>query len=110
MSQGLQIFNSAGIKTFDSTTAYGGCVIDIVTLIPNSGSFAVYNTGTQTGYQVKTYPAAANITIVLIAGTPSKLSTSSITNITFEGNTITFPPLDHFTADNPAEVFLVIAT
>ena len=110
MTYGLQTFNSVGIKTFDSTTAYGGCIVDIVTLIPNSGSVNVYNTGTQTGYQVKSYPTANIIQIVLFSGTPSNLSTSSPSNITINGTTVTFPPLDHFTSDAPPEVYLVIAT
>jgi hypothetical protein len=118
MTYGLQIFASDGItKTFDSTTAYGGCVVDIVTLIPNSGSTPVYNTGTQTGYQYKSYPTATTIQVVLLSGTPSSLSTSSAPNITISGTSVTFPPLDHFLdatpagiAGGPPEVYLVIAT
>ena len=110
MAYGLQVFNSAGTITFDSTTAYGGCVVDIVPIIPNSGSFAVYNTGTQTGVQVKSYPNATLVQVVLFSGTPSTLSTRSIDNITISGTTVTFPPLDHFSSDSPPEVYLVIAT
>lgn len=31
MTYGLQIFDNSGAKTFDSTTARGGCVVDIIT-------------------------------------------------------------------------------
>lgn len=31
MTYGLQLFNSVGTKTFDSATAKGGCVVDVLT-------------------------------------------------------------------------------
>jgi hypothetical protein len=31
MTYGLQLFNASGTKFFDSNTALGGCIVDIVT-------------------------------------------------------------------------------
>lgn len=111
MTYGLQIFASDGTtKTFDSTTAAGGCIVDIVPLIPNSGSFYVYNTGPQTGVQVKSYTEfpGKSAFVVLLSG-DSRYYTNTSTWVTYQYGypIVTFPALTHYTSDTPPEVYMV---
>ena len=66
MAYGLQLFNSSGAKFFDSTTAMGGVVVDIIT-----ASSAV---------QTKTYPAfpgrTAFTTVISGIGTDTTTDTT----------------------------------
>jgi hypothetical protein len=111
MTYGLQIFASDGTtKTFDSTTAAGGCIVDIVPLIPNSGSFFVYNTGTQTGTQVKSYPDyPGKVAFVVLLSGDSRYypDTTNWDTYPYGYPIVTFPPLTHYTSDTLPEVYMV---
>lgn len=109
MTYGLQIFNSASTKTFDSTTANGGCVVDMVPLIPNSGAVNVYNTGPQTGMQYKTYPdfAGKDAYIILMSG--YQRNTPPVVDYTLGYPRVTFYPFDasSYSVAYPPEVYMV---
>jgi hypothetical protein len=109
MTYGLQIFDSVGTKTFDSTTAAGGCVVDMVPLIINSGTGSVYNTGTQTGMQYKTYPDFAGRTayVILISGYAN--NTSPVVDYDLGYPRVTFYPFSTagYSTAYPPEVYMV---
>ena len=108
MTYGLQLFNSAGTNTFDSTTAVGGCVVDMVPLIPQG---TVYNTGYQSGTQVKSYSDFAGRTayVILISGYAVN-TPPFVDNTTYSYPVVTFYPFNAlgYSTAYPPEVYMVI--
>lgn len=65
MSYGLQIFNSSGTVTFDTTTAAVGCLAEVVRITGGTS-------------QTKTYPAFAGRTIFVLNMDGSDVFSTSI--------------------------------
>lgn len=64
MTFGLRVWDSLGVRTFDSTEAVGGCLVDVLNI-------------TTTGV-VKTYPQYAGRGCVLVSSTSDPAAQGSV--------------------------------
>ena len=109
MTYGLQIFASNGVtKTFDSTIAAGGCVVDMVALIPTG---TVYNTGYQSGTQIKAYTDfVGRVAYVILISGYAVNTPPNVDNTTYAYPVVTFYPFNaiNYSTAYPPEVYMVI--